>query len=822
MGSNHSSSFSSPVQLVGGYTLVATLWILVTDGLVRIHGLPPDLNQLAHSLKGLLFVLLTSTLLYRILSGWQAQRLRAESALVESESRLRQIADNLQDVFWLTDPDKKRILFVSSAYERVWGQSCQELYDQPHTWLDSIHEEDRPGVVEALPAQALGGYDLTYRIRTRGGEERWIHDRAFPISDENGKVFRVAGVAADITRERRHAEAVRESEEKYRCLVDLSPEGVAIQLEGTVRFVNPAMLGLFAASSKEQLEGLAMMELVHPDQREEASQVMGRVMSGETVLTPLSRHLLRLDGSDFQGEVLATPFARDGKKGALVIIRDVSERNRNALALEHQRSHLQAIVQNSSDCVIAIEKTGLVNWFNPRAEECFGCASQEARGRAWTQFFDIQTSQGVRASGERFPAEFSESTVELADGPVTTVILRDISSRLGGEQKRKELEQQLRQAQKMEALGLLAGGVAHDFNNLLTVMQGAASLIEPARPQDKEFLEEIRHACQRAADLTRRLLTFSRKQVVQLQDLDLSEVFGGVSGMLRRVLGEEISLTVDFTPNLPNVRADAGMLEQVLVNLVVNSRDALNRGGAVTIRTFVTVVEGSGDGFILPVLPGRYVCLEVEDNGTGIDPKDLPHIFEPFFTTKEVGKGTGLGLATIYGILEQHEGGLQIVSQPGQGTRVRVLFPALSTARAGRRRAPDLHLAHGSGKVLVAEDDPALQGLVRRILGHCGYEVATANNGPQALELWRQQEGDFDFLVTDLVMPEGLSGLELARELLKVKPELKVIYTSGYSPDLLDSRKALTPGDCFLAKPYTPAQLAQLLHDCQSPAQSKT
>lgn len=578
-------------------------------------------------------------------------------------------------------------------------------------------------------------------------------------------------------------------------------------------FVNPTLVKLLGATRAQDILQKPLLELVHPAQRAEAELWLEKINQGDG-MEPCELRFVRLDGSFFEGELMAVPYRR----GTLALVRDISERKKISSALEHHRSHLQAVIQSSSDSIVALDGSERVLWFNPAAEACFGCSSAEACGRPWSHFFDAQGKFGLRTGGGSFAVEVSQSTVELADGPIKTIFLRDLSERLRGEEKRKELEQQLRHSQKMESLGLLAGGVAHDFNNLLTVVIGGASLIHPGSPEDEVNLHDIRHAAQRAADLTQQLLTFSRKQIIQLRVLDVNAVVGNITGMLKRLVGEQITLHTDFQPNLASIRADAGMLEQVLINLVVNSRDALANGGRLDISTSELSLEDTGTGQIIPALPGRYVCLEVRDNGPGIDPKDLPHIFDPFFTTKDVGKGTGLGLATVHGIMEQHEGGLQVLSQPGQGTCVRAFFPALNEARAGTPRTLDLHLASGTGKVLVAEDDPALRTLILRILKRCGYEVVTAKDGPEALLLWQAQHESIQLLLTDLVMPGGLSGLELGRRCLREKPELKVVYSSGYSTDLLDARTALASGDRFLAKPYTPAQLAQTVHDCLSPA----
>lgn len=575
-----------PATISFGYLLLSFAWIGCSDRLLDLFPLEPGSSLWLQTIKGWGFVAASALLLYRILRPWQAQRDHARLALIESESRLRQMADNVHEVFWLTDTEKHTMLFVSSAYERIWGRSCQSLYDQPGTWMDSIIPEDREIVKASLRLQPTGEYDTTYRIQTKEGEQRWIHDRAFPVRDGRGQVFRVAGVA------------------------------------------------------------------------------------------------------------------------------------------------------------------------------------------------------------------------------------RDITAQVHGDQKRAELEQQLRHSQKMEALGLLAGGVAHDFNNLLTVVMGGASLIEPSKPGEQEYLREIVHAAERGASLTRQLLTFCRKQVMQLAVVDVNEVMQNITGILRRLVGEQISITTRFLPQLPNIYADAGMLEQVLVNLVVNSRDAMLNGGHLCISTSEVFRTVNSRGQIIDTTPGRYICLEVRDSGCGIEPATLPHIFDPFFTTKEVGKGTGLGLPTVYGILEQHRGGLEVESQTGQGTVVRALFPVVETVEQQQAPEPVTAPIHGLGKVLLAEDDPALQKLVQRILQNCGYRVVTAATGPDALQIWSAQRKTFDYLVTDLVMPGGMSGRELGEQLLKEEPGLKILYTSGYSQELTGCAETLALGDHFLAKPYTPAQLAQALRNC--------
>jgi len=390
--------------------------------------------------------------------------------------------------------------------------------------------------------------------------------------------------------------------------------------------------------------------------------------------------------------------------------------------------------------------------------------------------------------------------------------VQDITGRKQAEETRARLEAQLRQAQKMEAVGQLAGGVAHDFNNLLTVIVGNAGLLadEPAlTPNLQEPVRQIATAAQRAADLTRQLLTFSRRQAMQIHSLNLNEVLSNISKMLHRLLGEHITLQCNFTPNLPPIEADAGMLEQVVVNLAVNARDAMPKGGRLVLSTQTEVLGPEVARSNPQARAGRFVVLRVADAGCGMDPTTLARLFEPFFTTKDVGKGTGLGLATVYGIVKQHNGWLEVTSQVGRGTTFKVFLPAAESSAPATEPIPKFNQdpVRGTETILLVEDDPSVLLLARTCLSRCGYHVLEAPNGVDALRVWREHDGQVDLLLTDMVMPAGMSGRDLAEQLRLARPDLRVLYSSGYSQELQDVGRLSI--DALLPKPYDPRALLQ-------------
>jgi len=511
-------------------------------------------------------------------------RRQAETALRDSEQRFRQVTENIDEVFWLTNTAKTEMIYISPAYERIWERTCESLYASPLSWVEAIQDEDRQRVADAaLTLQVKGEYDLEYRIRRPDGTVRWIHDRAFPIRDTSGVVCRIAGIAEDIT-------------------------------------------------------------------------------------------------------------------------------------------------------------------------------------------------------------------------------------------SRRQLEEQLRQSQKMEAIGQLAGGVAHDFNNILAVIELQTALLqtEPDLPdRHRDMAEEIKTAAQRAANLTRQLLLFGRKQALQLRDIDLNETVTDIARMLQRLLGEAVQMQFIFCPRRLLIHADAGMMDQILLNLTVNARDAMSGGGRVTIETSEAEFDQSDLTPGSKIRPGSFVCVSVTDTGSGIPPEILPRIFEPFFSTKDVGKGTGLGLATVFGIVQQHHGWITVHSKVGQGTTFQIYFPRLTRtgAKTGVRSSLG-QIAGGSETILVVEDDPSLRTAMRTVLSRLGYRILEASTGVAGWEIWSQNRGEIHLMITDMVMPGGMSGRELAEKILSQDPELKVVYVSGYSPETASKSFRMEEGVNFLTKPFEARKLAQTVRNC--------
>jgi two-component system cell cycle sensor histidine kinase/response regulator CckA len=400
--------------------------------------------------------------------------------------------------------------------------------------------------------------------------------------------------------------------------------------------------------------------------------------------------------------------------------------------------------------------------------------------------------------------------MSLGGQPHALLLVQDVSERL-------LLERQLLQAQKMEGIGQLAAGVAHDFNNILTVIQGHSGMIEirlPAEDPCAKSIHQVMLAAKRAATLVRQLLIFSRKQVTQFRDIDLNETLANSLAMMERLTGEQIQL--DFQPgeNLPAIHADDSMIEQVVMNLSVNARDAMPAGGKIHVTTALVTVHRAANPLDPQNRHGEFVCLTFTDTGCGMNTEILGRIFEPFFTTKSPGKGTGLGLATVLSIVRQHEGWLEVESQPNQGTTFKLYFQTSQQPAVKQSTIDEGELKSGRETILVAEDEDPLREMIAELLEYQGYKVLTARSGRHALEVWQASNQEIDLLVTDMIMPEGILGIELAELLLIQKPGLKVIFTSGYSPDMAGKNISLVEGINFMPKPYSIGKMAQLVRQC--------
>ena len=633
---------------------------------------------------------------------------QAEAALRESELKFRQIAAAINEVFWITTPLLDEILYVSPAYETIWGRPCESLYQSPKDWIEAIHPDDRDNVHQAaVTKMERGDFDEIYRIVRPDGSVRWIHDRGFPVRDAAGKVYRIAGVGEDITEQRQADESLR----LLGSAIEQSKESILLtdaqlDLPGPkILFVNPAFT---------EMTGYAAGEVIGKTPR-----ILQGPRTDRTVMERLRKNLER--GESFAGET--------------------------------------------------------VNY---------------------------------RKDGKEFILEWQIAPIRDAKGTIThfVAIQRDITAR-------RKLEEQFRQAQKMEGIGQLAGGVAHDFNNILAVIQMQSELLKSSgglSADQTEFADEIGTTVQRAAALTRQLLLFSRREVFQPRDLDLSESITSTAKMLQRTLGEHIEMQLKLAPQPMFIHADASMMDQVLMNLCVNARDAMPNGGQLIIETAGVEFDEFAAAQSPQMRVGSFVRLSVSDSGSGIPPEILSKIFEPFFTTKDVGQGTGLGLATVFGIVQQHQGWINVYSEVNHGSTFRIYIPRL--AKNGKHASAQLASADmrgGNETILLAEDDPTLRASVRKALSQLGYRILEAPNGIKAMELWKQNRDEIHLLLTDLLMPGGMTGKDLAQHILQENPKMKVIYMSGYSAEVVGKDFPLKEGVNFLAKPFQAAKLAQTI-----------
>lgn len=478
------------------------------------------------------------------------------------------------------------------------------------------------------------------------------------------------------------------------------------------------------------------------------------------------------------------------------------------LEKHRQQANLRRVIEQSLDGMLIVDRDDRILFANPSARALLELPPHGSR-----QTFDCKAVRGERIE-EELPSgasvEIQTVDFDWNGKQASLVTLHDIT-------ERRKLERQLRQSQKMEAIGMLAGGVAHDFNNLLTVIRGYAEMLLESVPEADAIhgdLLEISHAAERGTNVTRQLLAFSRQEVVEPQSLNLNEVVEGVHSLLKRLIGEQIELSFRPAQDLANINVDSGQLEQVIVNLAVNARDAMPRGGELTIETSMVDVDAEvARDHLSAMEPGRYVLLTVSDDGVGMDKEVLEHIFEPFFTTKAVGEGTGLGLSTVYGIVEQMDGSIWAYSEPGIGTTFKLYFPPHKSQDAHTRRGGHAVTdSRGSETVLLVEDEAPLRKFCARLLRTQGYQVHAATDGAEGLEVLMGLDRAPDLLVTDVVMP-GISGPELADRVLKRYPGLPVLYMSGYTRDLVIQRTGLGSDVMFLQKPFAPADLARKIRE---------
>jgi two-component system cell cycle sensor histidine kinase/response regulator CckA len=724
-----------------------------------------------------------------------------------------------------------RVKLWNHAAERTFGWSRAEVMGTPYPVVPPDGKNDFEGMIAGLRAHG-GVSHLEADRRHKNGSSVRCEIYGAAIRNDAGEITGLIAIIADISERVRTQLELAHSQELYKTVVENSRDMIAVlDPDGTFLFASPSYRSVLQ-EEPELLIGTALLDLVHPEDAGEATRAIGLAeTSGATASAEL--RMRRGDGWAHVEGTLTGVFDEHGYlKSMLASFRDVSERREALEELRTAELRYQTLVEQLPlvTYVHAPEERGAWSYFSPQLQAILGYEESDWRGDSgfYERILEPQDRARVLATRAATTGRFSlEYRVVARDGRVVWVrdeamVVRDLAGRAlyvqgylldttaewEADRKRKGLEAQLLQSQKMEAVGRLAGGIAHDFNNLLTAITGYSELIltglepesEPARD-----VEQIRRAAAQAASMTQQLLAFSRRQVLQPKVLNLNEILAEMEPMLKRLIGENIALVTAPDAELLATRSDLAQIEQVVLNLSVNARDAMLGGGRLELRT-ANVELDEEQARVAGSEPGPHVVLEVRDTGHGMEPETLEHAFEPFFTTKDQGKGTGLGLATVLGIVQQSGGGIVVESQPGEGTVFRIFLPAVTDALT-----PDEPVAarpeRGHETILLVEDESIVRELLARVLRTQGYAVIEARDGDEALAI-AAEEPSIDLLLTDVVMP-GISGRELSERLAAERPELLILFMSGYTDEAIVHHGVREGEAEFIAKPFTPDALAR-------------
>ena len=767
-------------------------------------------------------------LIARSLNSLDAKKEQALGALLVSELRYRRLFESAKEGILILDAISGQIVDVNPFLIEMLGYSKDEFVGK-ELWEIGVFKDivaSKAAFVELQQQEYIRYEDLP--LETRGGLVKQVE--FVSNSYLAGEIRVIQCNVRDISDRKRAEELLRQGEILNRSLVEHLPHRIFVKDRNSAYLFCNSNYALDLGIGPKQIVGKddfaffppALAEGYRADDREVMAAGKTKDIEERYKLAGAERwiHTVKVPYRGEQGEII----------GVLGLFEDITERK----LAEAQRELLSALVEASPDFVgFADPKTAHIQYINKHGRKMCGIGEDEDLGKlkisdmhpAWMNkiMADVVMPAVVRdglwegegaflhRNGHEIPVLMTLLARKAANGEVDLfyTVSRDIT-------ERKLLEDQLRQSQKMEAIGQLAGGVAHDFNNLLTAINGYSSLalqrIE-GNPTVKNYLEEIKKAGDRAANLTRQLLAFGRKQILQPLAINLNEVVSDMNKMLRRLIGEDIQLAAKLDPDVGKVMADPGQIEQVLVNLIVNARDAMPRGGNLTIETRNVELDEDYGSKHVGVPPGKYVLLAVSDTGDGMSEDVRRRVFEPFFTTKEKGKGTGLGLSTVYGIVKQSGGNIWVYSEPDKGTTFKVYLPQVEPKTRGpAEKAAEAAPRGGSETILLVEDEEVVRGLARRILEQAGYSVVEAGKADEALRFYEEHVGEIDLLLTDVVMP-GMSGKELADQLKSQCPELKMLFMSGYTDEAIVHHGILDSSVEFIQKPFTPAGLIKRVRD---------
>ena len=771
------------------------------------------------------------------------QGLRAAVAVArEAAGRYRTASELGSDYTYVLKVESDgipRLEWITDSVERVIGYTAAELIASGGNPA-LIHPDDLPRVLDNAEAVLAGATTtIEHRIVTKAGACRWIRTQSRPgWDDQHDRVMRLYSAAHDITDQKRSAAALQLREQSFRLLFESNPHPMWVYDLETLRFlaVNAAAVGQYGYSRAEFLAMTILNLMILVDVHDVAS--ITTEFRGVVSRAGWWRQR-RKDGSTMDVQISSKALEFEGHHAAVSVGFDLTEQNRATEALRESEERFRYMAEATGHALYRLHyETMRYDYLSPAIEHLTGYTATEISNNGWSEIirrretprgqpWDIDSMTRKRLSGDGIPfhayyliqtkagvnrwlEDRSEPWRDSTGKVIGSVgVLSDIT-------ERQNLEEQVRQAQKMEAVGQLAGGVAHEFNNLLTVIGGYSELLldqlNPAALEHTE-VEQILQASAGATSLTRQLLALSGQQIITPRKTDLNAVIDRLSTMLRQIVGEDITFSTVLASRLWDVQVDPGQIEQVLLNLTTNARDAMPRGGRLTIQTRNVDLNAAHVRNHPDAKVGPHIAISVRDTGIGMDEATRSHIFEPFFTTKEIGKGTGLGLAAVYGIVRQSDGSIGVASAVGSGTTFTIyLPPAGSLTPSAVPTATLSTLPVGTETIIVVEDAADVRNLARLALEAAGYRVLAADGGEQAFDLVQKYVGPIHLLITDVVMPTINGGL-VAKRLSEQRPELKVLYISGYNEDIIVRNGVIEGRVAFLAKPFTPATLTRKVRD---------
>jgi PAS domain S-box-containing protein len=768
----------------------------------------------------------------------RAELRRTQEALRATQDLLHAAVEGNPSAVFIKDP-QGRYLLANSAGARVVGKTVQEIIGREDTAVLPAEVAERMRASDRR-VLATGEPEVCEETFSIGGARRTFLTTKTLYRDSAGHTLGVIGMSRDITERKEATESLRRGQQFLRAVIDNTPECIKLVApDGTLVDINPAGLAMLDAEAPGEVLGQSVYALITPEYREAYRALHERVCRGEK--GQLVFEIVGLKGTRRWMETYAAPLRNpsDGRLLQLGLSHDITERKRAEEAVRASERRFRALVENSWDLLTLLAPDGTIIYISPASLKQRSYTEEELIGQNGLDFIHPEdqariagllkqvvsepgavVSAELRALGKDGTWRWTEASARnmLHEPGIGAIVVnyRDITERKLAEEARTRAEAHLRQAQKMEAIGRLAGGVAHDFNNLLTIINGYSEFLLgrlPAGDPARDAAREIHKAGGRAATLTRQLLAFSRRQILAPVVLDLNAILTGMEKVLRSLIGEDIEFRTCLAADLGRVKADAGQMEQVLVALALNARDAMPKGGELTIETRNAELDEVHVQAHPEARPGSYALLLVRDTGVGMDAETRAHLFEPFFTTKEFGKGSGMGLAMVYGTVSQSGGHIEVQSEPGHGTTFAIYLPRLPElapapeSGSGLRRLPQ-----GHETVLLVEDEDGVRMLARLVLQTNGYTVLEARNGRDALTVAERHAGPIHLLVSDVVMPQ-MSGREVADRLRAVRPGLRVLYISGYADDAIVHHGVLEPGLAFLQKPFSPAVLVRKVRE---------